>query len=121
MLSANNLARRGSACLAVMVMLGPFPAAADVLPHGLKIEKVLGNAAELGDLAQSPTGELWLLERVTGTIRLFFAGVERSSLTLPVQSVCDSGLLDVAFAPDYAASGQARVSYVSPTGELVVS
>lgn len=88
---------------------------ADVLPFGLKIEKVLDNTVELGDLAQSPNGELWLLERTTGTIRVYVAGVLQTTLTIPVVSTGEGGLLDVAFAPDYATSGRAFVYYVDST------
>ncbi len=87
---------------------------ADVLPYGLKIEKVLDNTAELGDLAQAPNGDLWLLEK-TGTIRLFRAGVQAASLGVAVDSSGENGLLDVAFAPDYAVSGLAFIYYVDPT------
>jgi hypothetical protein len=92
---------------------------AQVLPYGegLKIEPIFDSAVELGDLEQSPSGELWLLERVTGVIRVVDAGVEVATLTIPVGTViCDGGLLDVAFAPDHAVSGLAFVSYVDDTG-----
>jgi hypothetical protein len=84
---------------------------ADVLPLDLKIEQVLDTAAELGDMEQSPRGELWLLEK-TGTIRVYVAGVERASLTLPVATGCGIGLVDATFAPDYGSSGRAFVYYV---------
>lgn len=94
---------------------------AGVLPYGMKIEPVLpAGPAAIGDLEQSPSGELWLLERETGTIRVFVSGAETATMTIPVLAICDGGLLDVAFAPDYTWSGRAFVSYVDPTGSLRV-
>lgn len=95
-----RVARIETFCVCAVIVLGLQPASGAVLPFGLKIEKVLDNEAELGDLAVSPTGEFWLLERATGTLRVLVGGVEAASLTLPVRNSCDSGLLDVAFAPD---------------------
>jgi hypothetical protein len=95
-----------------------------VLPYGipetLKIEKVLDNTADLGDIVQSPTNEIWVLERTTGTIRVLVLGVQDVSLTIPASSACESGLLDVAFAPDYRSSGLALVYYVDETGKARV-
>ena len=74
----------------------------------------------MGDLAQSPRGELWLLERVSdigeGTVRVFVAGVEAASEIIPVMDDCESGLLDIAFSPDYVESGLAFLYYVDTTG-----
>ena len=112
--------RIGVVRLVVALFLGSLPAAAQVLPYGLKIEKVLDSGTELAAIVQSPTYELWLAERATGTIRVLVAGIEDVSLTLPVQTSCDSGLLDVAFAPDYPASGRAFVSFVDASGSLRV-
>ncbi len=112
--------RRCAALLAALFAVAAFSSAsAEVLPQGLKIEKML-DSAELGDLAQSPTGELWLLERATGTVRVLANGREVASLTVPVDATCESGLLDVAFAPDYGESGIAFLSYVDPSGHLLV-
>ena len=105
--------RNGLAVVSIflcMFMTGGI-ALADVLPYGLKIEKVLDNTVELGDLAQAPNGDLWLLEK-TGTMRIFRAGVEVGSLSVTVDSSGENGLLDVAFAPDYATSGLALVYYI---------
>jgi hypothetical protein len=107
-----RVARIATVCVCAMIVLGLQPANGAVLPFGLKIEKVLDNEVELGDLAVSPTGEFWLLERATGTVKVLVGGVEAASLTLPVRNTCDSGLLDVAFAPDYPRSGEALVSYL---------
>lgn len=104
----------------VLVILSAVPGFAEVLPYGLKIEKVLDTSAEMGDIAQSPRGELWLLERTTGTIRVMTSGLETASLTLPVMSSCESGLLDVAFDPGYSNNGRAYVYYVDPTGKARV-
>lgn len=101
------------ACILGCVLMAGGSAMADVLPYGLKIEKVLDNAAELGDLAQAPNGDLWLLEK-TGVIRVFRAGVQSATLPVTVDSTGDNGLLDVAFAPDYARSGKAFIFYVDP-------
>lgn len=103
--------------VAVIATLVASPALAEVLPQDLKIEKVLDTSATLGDLAQSPTGELWVLER-GGTVRVFVAGVEDASLAIPVSTAGDGGLLDVAFDPAYAAGGRALVSYVDASGRL---
>ncbi len=86
---------------------------ADVLPYGLKIEKVLDNSVELGDLAQAPNGDLWVLEK-TGLIRVFRAGLEAATLSVPVDSAGEMGLLDAAFATDYHTSGLAFIFYVDP-------
>jgi len=101
--------------LVLIVVVGAAVATtdADVLPYWLKISKVLDNNAELGDIEQSPEGELWLLERTSGTLRVLVGGNEAASTTFGVSSACESGLLDVAFAPDYADSGVAFVSYVA--------
>ena len=115
----NSRARSTVVCLATLVALGLFPAQAEVLPFDLKIEQVIDGSAEVAALAQSPTGEIWVLERITGTIRVLVAGVEDATLSIPVRSAC-GGLIDVAFAPHYAASGLALVSYVDPTGRLRV-
>jgi len=94
-------------------------AVADVLPFGLKIEKVLDSSATLGDLAQAPNGELWLLEKA-GTIRVFSAGSQAATLSVGVSVVGDGGLLDVAFDPTFSTNGRALISYVEPAGHLVV-
>ncbi len=105
----------------VVVVLAACPAAfAQQFPFGVKIEKVLDNTAELGEIVQAPTGELWLLERATGTIRVFTNGKQSTTLGIPVTSTCQAGLLDAAFAPDYASSGVAFVSYVDVSGKLRV-
>jgi hypothetical protein len=108
-----------SLCVGVCLMLATAPSLAAVLPTDLKIEKVLDNTAEMGDILQSPLGELWLLEKA-GTIRVFVAGTEQASLVLPVMTTCESGLLDLAFAPDYSRSGLAFVYYVDSTGNTRV-
>ncbi len=104
------------ACLA-LALAAAAPVAAEVLPPGLKIEKVLDAGARLGDLAQSPTGELWLLERA-GTIRVLDGGVEVATLAIPVSTAGDGGLLDVAFDPRHRENGRALVSYVGTDGRL---
>jgi glucose/arabinose dehydrogenase len=110
--------------LALCLIAGSMLTHARVLPEGVKVERVLDNTAELGDLAQSPRGELWLLERVSGTdegtIRVFVAGVEAATLVVPVKDDCESGLLDVAFAPDYKESGLGFLYYVDTSGEARV-
>jgi hypothetical protein len=88
---------------------------AAVLPADLKIEQVLVSTADLGDIEQSPLGELWLLEK-TGTVRVFVNGAEQASLAISVAMDCESGLLDVAFSPDYVLNRLAFVYYVDPTG-----
>lgn len=105
---------------AVVACLGALAVQASVLPYGLKIEKVLDNTAALGAVAESPNGELWLLERTTGTIRVYVDGKQAASLTLPVYATGESGLLGVAFAPDYATSGRAFVSSVDASRTLRV-
>jgi hypothetical protein len=95
-------------------------AQAEVLPHDLKIQKVLDSFVEIADLAESPNGELWVLERTTGTVRVFVDGLEAATMTLPVQSLCDEGLLDVAFSADYVRDHVAFVSYVDTAGRLRV-
>lgn len=103
---------RGGLALVLALVAGLGSATAETLPFDLKIEKVLENSAELGNLVQSPTGELWLLERTTGTIRVLVAGKEKMTLTVPVTATGQGGLLDAAFALDYANSGLAFVYYV---------
>jgi glucose/arabinose dehydrogenase len=112
---------RLAVCLYVTVSLlvASAPVCAEVLPGGLKIEKVLDNSVELGDIVQSPLNELWLLEKA-GTIRVFVAGVQQTSLAVAVSTSCDSGLLDVAFAPDYGWSGRAFIYYVNSSGNARV-
>jgi glucose/arabinose dehydrogenase len=105
--------------VAVSLLVASAPVCAAVLPEGLKIEKVLDNSVELGDIVQSPANELWLLEK-TGTVRVFVAGVEQTSLAVAVSTSCESGLLDVAFAPDYGWSGQAFIYYVHSSGNARV-
>lgn len=87
---------------------------AQVLPHGLKVEKILDNTAELGNIVQAPTGELWVLER-TGRIRVLTNGAETASLTVPVITTCQGGLMDAAFSIDYSVSGRAFIYYVDAT------
>lgn len=106
-------------CLGVCLLATAPSSHAQVLPAGLKIEKVLDNTAEMGDIVQSPLGELWLLERA-GTIRVLVAGTEQASLVIPVMTTCESGLLDVAFAPDYGRSGLAFIYYVDSGGNARV-
>ncbi|RMG44215.1 MAG: hypothetical protein D6718_10465 [Acidobacteria bacterium] len=108
-----------SVCLVVSVAASA-PLVADVLPYWLKVTKELDNTVELGDIEQSPEGELWLLERTTGTLRVLAGGKEAATLSIQVSTACESGLLDVAFAPDYADSGLAFVSYVGTDGHLRV-
>jgi hypothetical protein len=95
---------------------------ADVLPYSipsLKIEKVFDSTAELGDLAVSPTGEVWVLERA-GTLKVYRLGEVDATLAFSVSTSCDSGLLDVAFDPDHRQTGLALVSYVDTGGQLKV-
>ncbi len=110
--------------LAVCLIAGSIMTEARVLPEGIKVEKVLENTAEIGDIAQAPNGELWLLERASGTdqgtIRVLVAGVEAASLVVGVKDDCESGLLDVAFDPDYDVNGRGFLFYVDPTGEARV-
>ncbi len=101
--------------LGLALVLFALPAQASVLPFWLKIEKVLANTVELGAIAESPTGELWLLERTTGLIRVYVNGKQDTTLTVSVYNTGESGLLGVAFAPDYAASGRAFIFYVDPS------
>ncbi|RMG46770.1 MAG: hypothetical protein D6718_04955 [Acidobacteria bacterium] len=108
-----------AAALAAAGWLGAGHGMADVLPWGLKIERVLDNAAELGDIVQAPTGELWLLER-GGTVRVFDAGRPAATLSIPVSTACESGLLDVAFDPAFAVNGRAFVYYVDGSGHARV-
>jgi glucose/arabinose dehydrogenase len=100
---------------AVLLTVPSTPLYADVLPYGVKIEKMLDNGVDVGDLAQSPTGELWLLER-SGDLNVLVAGVLDASLSIGVSASCESGLLDVAFAPDYPRSGRAFLYYVDTAG-----
>jgi len=104
----------------VCLLVAMTPLFADVLPTDLKIDPVLNSAAELGSMEISPTGEIWLLERTTGTVRVYVAGQQKASLTIPVTSTCDSGLLDLTFAPDYFASGLTFLSYVDASGDARV-
>jgi glucose/arabinose dehydrogenase len=103
--------------LAIVLVLALSGVQAEVLPLGLKIEKVLDSSVAVGDLAQAPTGELWILER-GGTIRVYEDGLERASLSLAVSTLGDGGLLDVAFDPAYATNGRALVSLVDTSGRL---
>ncbi len=114
----SHLARR-SLVFFVLVCALVTTASAQVLPWSVKIEKVLDNTAEAGDIALSPTGEIWLLERA-GTLRVFRDGAQVASLAVPVSTTCESGLLDVAFDPNYASNGRAAISYVSGTGQVRV-
>lgn len=108
--------------LSAMLFLTAFTwaPAANVLPYWLKVEKILDNAAELGAVAESPSGELWLLERATGNVRVYAAGKQSATLTISVYSTGESGLLGVAFAPDHAATGRAFVYYVDAARNLRV-
>ena len=56
----SHLARR-SLVFFVLVCALVTTASAQVLPWSVKIEKVLDNTAEAGDIALSPSGEIWLL------------------------------------------------------------
>ena len=115
--------RRRAAWLAVVVVvvLAACPATfAQQFPFGVKIEKILDNTVELSEIVQAPTGELWLLERATGTIRVYVNGKQSTTLTIPVTGTCQSGLLDASFAPDFASSGVAFVSYVDVSNKLRV-
>jgi hypothetical protein len=110
--------------LVLFLIAAPTLLQADVLMRNLKIEKVLDSSAELGDLAESPNGHIWLLERASGvdegTIRVFVAGKEVDTLAIPVKDDCESGLLDVAFSPDYDETGLAFLYYVNATGQARV-
>jgi len=99
-------------CLAVLVCLvgALIPTAAQVLPYGLKIEKVIDSTAELAAVAQSPSGDLWVLERTTGVIRVFVAGKEADTVTVLIDPTCDGGLLDIAFDPTNP--NRALISYI---------
>jgi len=108
------------AAILLVILLGAPTAIAEQFPFGVKIEKVLDNTAELGNLRPSPTGELWLLERASGTVRVFVQGKPAGTLAISVTNTCQSGLLDAAFASDYGQSGLAFVSYVDASGRLKV-
>ncbi len=105
--------------LALGLVLSLQPVLAEVLPFGLKIERVMDSTAEIADLTQSPTGDLWILEK-TGTIRFFVGGIEGTPLVVPVSTTCDSGLLGVAFAPGFADNGLAFIYYVDSSGNARV-
>jgi hypothetical protein len=104
----------------VMCLLIVAPAlAAEALHHDLKIEKILDTSGDVGDIVQTPEGEIWVLERRTGSngvIHSYRNGDEVSTLNIPVSTSCDNGLMDVAFAPDYNSSGLAFVYYVDGAG-----
>jgi hypothetical protein len=85
----------------VCLLAAMTPLSADVLPSGLKIDQVLDNGA-------------------SGTVRVYVAGHQKVSLTIPVTPSCDSGLLDLAFAPDYFSSGLTFLSYVDAGGDARV-
>ncbi len=103
-------------CICTLLLAAvPGPASAETLGFWNKIEKVADNANELSAIAASPTGELWLLERTTGAVKVTFNGVLKANLTVPVTSTNRAGLLGVAFAPDYGISGVAFVYYVDNT------
>jgi glucose/arabinose dehydrogenase len=96
----------------------PAPAAPTPPPVSGQI-KLTRVAAQLSRpvLATSPPGatdELELVEQ-TGTIRRYVAGVEQTAPFLDlrdrVQSVTETGLLGLAFAPDYATSHKLYVDY----------
>jgi len=117
--------RRGRVFLVALalgfVLLAFLGAAeASVLPYWLKVEKVLDNSVELGAIAETPNQELWLLERTTGLIRVYVNGNQSATLTLPVYANGASGLLGVAFAPDYAFSGRAFVFSVDASRKVRV-
>lgn len=98
--------------VAALLATSGIPAHAWTLPFWMKVEKVLDSTAELSQVAQSPRGEFWLLERTTGKVRVTFAGVDKASLVLPVTTTCQSGLLGLAFPPDHNQSGEAFVYFV---------
>ncbi len=107
--------------LAALFLLAALtPASAQTLPFWLKIEKVMNNTADLGNLVQSPTGEIWLLERTTGAVKVFWGGQQMATLTVPVTITCQAGVEDAAFAQDYAATGLAFVYYVNSSNHAVV-
>jgi len=121
LLSARRISVRGAAlCVLALILFEGRPAPAEVLPFGLKIEKVFDHAGDAGDLSQSPTGEIWLLEKQTGTIRVFDKGIEVGALTLPIRTTCNSGLLDVAFPPDHRETRAALISWVGSGGKVRV-
>jgi hypothetical protein len=109
----------GIVALAAAALAFGGAAIADVLPHDVKIEKVFTSTAEIADMAQAPTGELWILERA-GTVRVLRDGNEVATLGVSVSTSCNAGLLDVAFPGDFSATGRALVSYVADSGEVRV-
>ena len=84
------------------------------------IEKILDTTGEVGDVLHAPDGAIWVLERRNGSnngvVQVYKNTEAISTLTISVSAACDNGLLDVAFAPDYTATGKAFVYYVDGSG-----
>jgi hypothetical protein len=106
----------------VYLLVAMTPLFADVLPTNLKIDPVLDNSGTLTAMEISPTGEIWLLENKPwgGLVRVHVAGAETASCEFGITQSCDSGVLGLAFAPDYVASGLTFLYRVNDAGDARV-
>jgi glucose/arabinose dehydrogenase/thiol-disulfide isomerase/thioredoxin len=89
------------------------------LPHGFRLEPVVGGLTEPSSLAYTPDGRILITERTTGNLRVLQGGeLDPSPLcTIPVTSTGDAGLLGVAVHPGFVGNGWIYLFYTdSGTG-----
>ncbi|MCE9638458.1 MAG: PQQ-dependent sugar dehydrogenase [Planctomycetes bacterium] len=97
-----------------------LPAAVVSLAGGFAIEEVVAGAVFPSKIAPAPDGRVFYDELQTGRIRVVGAdGVLRAEpfATVPIQTGSEQGLLGIALAPDFAASGHVYVFATTPPSD----
>lgn len=92
-------------CLALLAPVGV--AQVDSMPHGYRLEPVARGLDDPSAVAFAPDGRIFVLERVTGKVRVIQDGtlLTEPLVTVNVSTVGEEGLLGIALHPDFGANG----------------
>jgi hypothetical protein len=97
------------------------PAAADVLPAKYRLEPFAAGIDRPEGMALAPDGRIFVLERVTGNVRVVREGVLMATpfVTVPVAAnagTSEAGLLGIALHPDFIGNGWVYLYYTHDLG-----
>jgi len=97
------------------------PAAADVLPARYRLEPFAAGIDQPEGLALAPDGRIFVLERVTGKVRIIRDGVLLTDpfVTVPVAAnagTSEAGLLGIALHPRFVSNGWVYLYYTHDLG-----
>ncbi|UCF67056.1 MAG: PQQ-dependent sugar dehydrogenase, partial [Acidobacteriota bacterium] len=108
----------------LLLLAAAASATADVLPDKYRIEPVARGIEEAHGAAFAPDGRVFVLERLTGQVRVLRHGklLATPFVTLPVATGAEEGLLGIALHPDFLRNGWVYLYYTqaSPKTNRVV-